>query len=50
MKINAASIFIKNIPAGASLELIDSQGKRIWESQGVLTANIFETLIDLAPS
>ncbi|MFK8005254.1 MAG: zinc-dependent metalloprotease [Saprospiraceae bacterium] len=37
-----ASIFIKNIPAGVSLELIDLQGKIIWENQIKNATTTFE--------
>ena len=37
-----ATIFIKNVPLGVSLELIDLQGKRIWETQIENATTIFE--------
>ena len=37
-----ASIFMKNVPAGVSLELINLQGKTIWETQVEDTITIFE--------
>ncbi len=37
-----ATIFIKNVPSGVNLELIDLQGKRIWETQVEDATSIFE--------
>lgn len=37
-----ASIFIKNAPLGVSMQLIDLQGKIIWETQVDNATNIFE--------
>ncbi len=37
-----ATIFIKNVPSGVDIELIDLQGKRIWGTQVEEAASVFE--------